>query len=298
MELQQLRYLVAVADLGSFTKAAERCFVAQPSLSQQIIKLEKELGQPLFERLGRTIRLTDAGRLLYNQAGTILTTLEEAKRRVAELQDEDQGTVHVGAIPTIAPYFLPQLVASFQQRFPKAAVFLQEDFTESTIEHCLRGTLDVGILALPVESEHLHAEALFEEELLLALPANHPLTKKRRVSVEDITGEAFILVNEMHCLGQQIVAFCNRESCTPRVVCRSSQVLTVQELVAVGQGVSLLPTMACQNDRHSNRVYRHLSGRAPKRTIGMIWHKQRYQRPLVKKFVELIRAALATRLEF
>src|SRR6476659_2194273 len=109
MELQQLRYFVAVAELGHFTKAAQRCLVAQPSLSQQIIKLEKELGQPLFERLGRTVRLTNAGVLLHDQAVAILASVEEARNRVAEGLHES-GTVTVGAIPTVAPYFLPPII--------------------------------------------------------------------------------------------------------------------------------------------------------------------------------------------
>src|SRR6266704_3499872 len=112
MELHQLRYFTAVADLGSFTKAAQRCLVAQPSLSQQIIKLEKELGQPLFERLGRTVRLTDAGGMLLDQAVTILASVEDAKSRVSEAIQEG-GTVSVGAIPTVAPYFLPPIICDF-----------------------------------------------------------------------------------------------------------------------------------------------------------------------------------------
>ncbi len=289
MELQQLRYFVAIADLGSFTKAAERCLVAQPSLSQQIIKLEKELGQPLFERLGRSIRMTTAGKTLYGRSVSILAALEEAKQRVSEMAEDDRGTITVGAIPTIAPYLLPELITRFQRRYPLADVFIHEDLTEHTIDNCLRGNLDVGLLALPIPENRLHSEPLLEEELLLALPAKHPLAKKRRVSINDMNNQAFILVSEMHCLGQQIVAFCNRQSCTPHVICRSSQVLTVQELVSIGHGVSLLPTMACSKDKHPKRVYRRLTGSAPHRTVGMVWHKQRYQRPIVRRFIESIR---------
>ena len=115
MELHQLRYFVAVAELGHFTKAAKRCFVAQPSLSQQIGKLEKELGQPLFERLGRTIRLTDAGRVLYDQALSILASVEEAKRQVIDARDEPEGMVLAGAIPTVAPFLLPSLPLSHER---------------------------------------------------------------------------------------------------------------------------------------------------------------------------------------
>ena len=289
MELHQLRYFVAVAELGHFTRAAERCFVAQPSLSQQISKLEKELGKPLFDRLGRVVRLTDAGRTLYDQAVSILASVEEAKRQVADASGDHGGVVAVGAIPTVAPFLLPAVTSAFQRRFRGSRCIIFEDLTAHVIENCLRGELDVGVLALPVADTRLHVEPLFDEELLLALPAGHPLAKKRRVTIEDLNGQPFILMSEMHCLGQQIVAFCNQESCSPFMVCRSAQLLTVQELVSVGHGVSLLPAMACEFDRHSRRVYRRLSGTAPSRTLGMIWHKQRYQQPPVRRFVEMMR---------
>jgi LysR family hydrogen peroxide-inducible transcriptional activator len=289
MELHQLRYFVAVAELGHFTRAAERCLVAQPSLSQQIGKLEKELGKPLFDRLGRVVRLTDAGRTLYDQAVSILASVEEAKRQVADASGDHGGVVSVGAIPTVAPFLLPAVASAFQRRYRRSRCIIFEDLTAHVIENCLRGELDVGVLALPVSDPRLHVEPLFEEELLLALPAGHPLTRKRKVTTDDLTGQAFILLSEMHCLGEQIVSFCNQESCSPFMVCRSAQLLTVQELVSVGHGVSLLPAMACEADRRSGRVYRRLSGPAPSRTLAMIWHKQRYQQPPVRRFIEMMR---------
>jgi LysR family hydrogen peroxide-inducible transcriptional activator len=289
MELHQLRYFVAVAELGHFTRAAKRCFVTQPSLSQQIGKLEEELGKPLFDRLGRVVRLTEAGRSLYEQAVTILASVEEAKRQVGGAAAEKGGVVTVGAIPTVAPFLLPSLASAFQRRYPGSRIVIYEDLTAHVIENCLRGELDVGVLALPVPDPRLHAEPLFEEELLLAMPAGHALARKRRVTMDDLNGQPFILLSEMHCLGQQIVAFCNQESCSPFMVCRSAQLLTVQELVSVGHGVSLLPAMACEFDRHSRRTYRRLSGPAPSRTLGLIWHKQRYQQPPVRWFIDMAR---------
>jgi LysR family hydrogen peroxide-inducible transcriptional activator len=293
MELHQLRYFVAVAELGHFTRAAERCHVAQPSLSQQIGKLEQELRQPLFERLGRLVRLTDAGRTLYDQAVSILAAVERAKRQVSDAGDEPAGTVAVGAIPTVAPFLLPPLVSAFRCDCPGSRVILFEDLTAHVIDDCLRGELDVGVLALPITDSRLHVEPLFDEELLLVLPAGHALTKKRRLTVRDLEGEAFILLSEMHCLGQQIVAFCDQESCNPFMVCRSAQLLTLQELVSAGHGLSLLPAMACESDRHPRRVYRRLSVAAPTRTLAMIWHKQRYQRPVVRRFIDLMRDKVA-----
>jgi len=289
MELHQLRYFVAVADLGNFTRAAEKCLVAQPSLSQQIIKLEKELGQPLLERLGRKTQLTDAGQTLYEQATKILAAVDDAKRSVTEATDSGKGRVAVGAIPTVAPYLIPPVLKIFSKRFPAAEVTLHENLTEYTIKGCLEGELDVGLLALPIEEEHLAVESLFTEELLLAVHAKHPLGKKRRVTIEDVTEEPFILLSDTHCLGEQIVSFCKQQKCLPTVSCQSSQLFTAQELVALNLGVSLIPEMAASVDRTKQRKYRSLSGIKPTRTLAMIWHKHRYQSPLVNQFINTIR---------
>jgi LysR family hydrogen peroxide-inducible transcriptional activator len=294
MELHQLRYFVAVADLKNFTRAAEKCLVAQPSLSQQIINLEKELGRSLFERLGRKVRLTDAGRSLYEQSVPILASVEEAKRRVSETADPGRGKVSVGAIPTVAPYLLPPLLRQFARKFPCSEVAVHEDLTEHTVKGCLEGELDVGVAALPLASDLLHVEPLFREELLLALPPGHRLTKKRRITLEDVGGEPFILLDEIHCLGEHIVRFCTQNDCHPLVQCRSAQLLTVQELVALGQGVSLIPAMACDVDRGKRCRYRSLAGNKPARTLAMIWHKLRYRSPLVLQFIETVRGYRST----
>lgn len=289
MELHQLQYFVTVADQGNFTRAAEKCLVAQPSLSQQIIKLEKELGQPLFDRLGRKVRLTDAGRTLYDRAVSILAAVDDAKRHVSEKVDSGVGQINVGVIPTVAPYLLPPLLNRFLRQFPQAEVIVHENLTEHTIKGCLDGKLDVGILALPVEKGHLVVEPLFTEELLLVMAANHPLTKKKRVTMTDVGKEPFVLLSETHCLGEQVVGFCKQQSCLPVISCHTAQLLTVQELVALGHGISLIPEMAAEVDRSKRRNYRSLSGAKPTRTIAAIWHKHRYESPLAGQFITMLR---------
>lgn len=289
MELHQLRYFVAVAEHGNFTRAAESCLVAQPSLSQQIIKLEKELGHPLFDRLGRSAKLTDAGRALYEQAVCVLSAVEDARRRVSDIDAAGSGRLAVGAIPTIAPYLLPPILRDFRRMFPQAEIAVQEDLTEHTIKSCLSGDLDLGILALPVNHEHLHVEPLYREELLLAAAAQHPLARQKRVTLADIQGQPFVLLSETHCLGEQIVSFCRQEECSPSIRCRSAQLLTVQELVALRHGISLIPEMAAAADKTKRLKYRSLLGDKPSRTLAVIWHKQRFQTPLVREFLKLVR---------
>jgi LysR family transcriptional regulator, hydrogen peroxide-inducible genes activator len=287
MELHQLRYFVAVAQLENFTRAAQKCFVAQPSLSQQIIKLERECGGPLFDRSGRKVRLTDRGRTLFDRAIEILAAVEGAKRALTE--DGDAGQITVGAIPTIAPYLLPPLLKRFLRDYPKTEVTVSENLTEYTIQACLEGDVDVGVLALPISEDQLAIEPLLTEELLLAMAAGHPLAARRRVSMQDVSLERFVLLSETHCPGRQVVSFCKGQSCQPAISCRSAQLLTVQELVAAGNGVSLIPQMAVSADRSQHTKYRSLTGEKPTRTIAMIWRKNRYHGPAVERFIAALR---------
>jgi LysR family hydrogen peroxide-inducible transcriptional activator len=290
MELQQLRYFVSAVEVGSFTRAARACYVAQPSLSQQIRKLEEELGQRLFERLARSVRLTPAGQAFYERAAAILAAVAEARETVAESANFEKGEIRLGVIPTVAPYLVPGLLRAFARSFRQARVAVHEDFTEETVRGCLTGEIDLGIVALPANEARLTVEPLFSEELLLAVPAGHPLETKRQVTLDDLTHERFVLLSAVHCLGTQIVSFCERAGCVPAVSCKSSQLLTVQELVALGQGVSLIPKIAAQTDRSKRVHYRSLTGKKPSRTLAMIWHRHRYQSPLVRSFIETIRA--------
>lgn len=290
MELHQLRYFVAVAELSNFTRAAAQCLVSQPSLSQQIIKLEREIGQPLFDRLGRRVRLTDAGKAMYERATTILRSVEELRDRVDEATEPGRGTIRIGAIPTIAPYFIPPLLKRFSRQFPEATIAMHEDLTSITERRCAEGELDVGIIATAPSIDALHAEPLFEEELLLALPPKHRLAKARRIAMADVADEPFVLMSELHCLGEQIVGFCRQQGCTPVIRCQSVQLLMIQKLVALGLGVSLIPAMAVEKERDRRCVYRSLAAPTPKRMLRMIWHKDRYQSPLVREMIRALRA--------
>ncbi|HWG57816.1 MAG TPA: LysR family transcriptional regulator [Candidatus Acidoferrales bacterium] len=289
MELHQLRYFVAVADSGSFTRAAKACFVAQPSLSQQIRSLEQNIGQTLFERLGRGVRLTAAGEAFYERSVRILSAVAEAQDSVRTPEILGRGTIRIGAIPTIAPYLVPRLVRTFTRRYPKAEVTVNEDFTEGLIAACATGEVDLGLLALPVEDNRLGVEELFSEELLIAMARRHPLAAKRRITLEELTRERFVLLSEMHCLGAQVIRFCKREGCMPALTCRSAQLMTVQELVSLGQGVSLVPEMAASAGAGRRIAYRRVSGTKPARTLAMIWHKRRYLGPLARAFMEIVR---------
>jgi len=289
MEINQLRYFVAVAELLSFTKAAARCQVSQPSLSQQIQKLELDLGVQLLDRLGRRVKLTDAGGVFYERAAAALDAISDAKTCVQDSLDWQKGAIAVGAIHTVAPYLLPDVVRRLTKKFPQAQVTVEEQLTEELVANCLAGELDVGILALPIAEQRVRTESLFTEKLVAALPADSALAKEKRLTLGDVTSQPFVLLDDMHCLGRQTLQLCADRDCTPVVSCRTAQLLTVQELVALGQGVSLVPEMATRRNRDKRLVYRRLVGPPVEREIGVVWRPRYRPRRLVEAVLELLR---------
>jgi LysR family transcriptional regulator, hydrogen peroxide-inducible genes activator len=288
MDLDQLRYFLGVAEHQNFTRAAEKLRISQPALSRSIQKLEEELKQPVFERKTRTISLTEAGMLLQSRAQQVLTILEDTK---AEITDDGQsGRVRVGAIPTIAPYFLPEVLRQFSRKFPKATLLVQENTTDQLLKGLTQGELDVAILALPVAARYLEVEVLFEEELLLVLPLDHPLVAKEKIRLCDVEPYPFVLLDEAHCLSDNIVSFCRQRSFQPVAVERASQLAMVQELVSLSHGVSMIPAIARQVDQSDRRVYRSLTGKKPTRTVAVVWNPYRFQSRLTEAFREHLKA--------
>ena len=206
MELDQLRYFLQVARKGNFTRAAEDLMISQPALSRSIQKLEEELGQPVFERKTRSVSLTDAGTLLQARAQQVLSILEDTK---AEITDNGvSGRVRVGAIPTIAPYFLPEILRRFSAAHPKATLIVQENTTDVLLKSCTQGEIDMAIVALPVPVKYLEVEELFKEELFLVLPPDHELVNKPKIRLVDVEPFPFVLLDEAHCLSDNIVCSC------------------------------------------------------------------------------------------
>ena len=287
MDVGQLRYFSKIVEHRSFTKAAADCLVSQPALSQQIGKLERELGQPLFERQGRTIRLTPAGQLLHTQSETILNLIDDTKRRITD--DGETGQICVGAIPTVAPYLLPVVLRKVGDQFPKATMVVSEDASDVLLKRISNGEVDLGFVAMPAKGKYLTAEPIFEEPLLLAVPAEHPLATKKEVTVDDIQEQPFVFLGDTHSLCDSIDKFCNKKSFQPIGTTRIQQLITVQNLVAMGYGLSFVPEMATSGHSDDRIVYRKLSGESPTRTIAVCWNPYRYQGQLLTSFIESVR---------
>lgn len=286
MELHQLRYFVAVAECGSFREAAAHCHVAQPSLSQQIKKLERNLGHELFDRLGRRIALTEAGRALLPRAQSILTAVREAENELAQDIESGRGVLAVGAIPTVAPYLLPGPIRRFVKAYPLAQLSVSEDLTESLIERLLSARLDLAILSLPVDCDQIVTEPCLAEPLLAIASRDDAIAQMSELSLDEFQDRPAVVLHEMHCLGQQIRSFCQGHGVRRRIVCYTTQLSTVQSLVALGLGISLVPRMCAASDRSEQCVYRPLAGATPGRKIVAAWSKGRRRSLLAGRFLD------------
>lgn len=290
MEFEQLRYFLKVAEHANFTRAAADAGISQPALSRSVARLEEELGQPVFERQTRKLALTDAGRLLQARAQQIITLVDDTKSEITD--DGQTGRIRVAAIPTIAPFFLPSVLRDFRDCYPQAMIVVREDTTEQLLKAVTDGIVDVAILALPIEARYLEMQELFEEELVLVMAPEHELASRKLIKPTDIESLPFVLLGEAHCLSENIISFCRQKSFHPVSVERTSQLATVQELVALGHGISMIPQMARQRDNSSRRKYKSLAGKKPTRRIAAVWNPYRFQSRLVAAFIENLSRSL------
>ena len=290
MEMHQLRYVVAVARARNFSRAAEQCHVSQPSLSQQIQKLEEELGERLFDRMKREAKLTAHGEAFLPRALRILEEVDLARREASDARSLLRGRLIVGVLPTIAPYLLPAVLGDFAKRFPGVEIVVEEETTALLLKLANECEIDFAVASRPIQDRRMEVKDLFTEELRLALPPRHPLTRKRTVRLADLEKEPFIVMKEGHCLGDQVLNFCERRDLKPTISFRSAQLETIQALVHSGVGISLVPEMAARKKRAGLPEYRSLVSPKPERKIVAIWPKQR---PLSRAANELLKQIIA-----
>src|SRR5881398_3570305 len=277
MEIHQLRYFVAVADEGNFSRAAAKVRVAQPSLSQQIRKLEAEVGQPLFDRLPRSVVLTEAGRCFIDYARQILASIGDARRCVDELKDEVAGRLAVGAIPTIAPYVLPELVVTFQKHYPDVTLHVVEDVTAAISRRVEAGELDVALASTCQRGPTLRVELLGKEPLFALVPEGHALAKQTVITLDDLKSQRFLLLHEMHCLSQQVHHLLESRRLHPEVALAGSQLSTIANMVAAKIGVSIVPRMMVKHQATPGCVSLPFASPVPERELNLLYNPLRFQ---------------------
>jgi len=291
MNLRALHYFVKLADLRHFSKAADACFVSQPTLSTQIKKLEEELGVQLVERAPRMIMLTPVGEEIAERARLVLNDIEQIRMVARRSSNPADGVLRLGLFPTLAPYFLPHVVPSLRERYPNLRLQLAEEKTEDILRMLRQGQLDAGILALPVSGEGMEIAVLFEEPFILALPGDHPLAQRKEVSMKDLRGAELLLLEEGHCLRDHALEVCALADAHERVDFHATSMETLRQMVAADVGITLMPLLAVKPPIAATRnvVVRRFAEPVPKRTIAMVWRNSSALASFLREFAESLK---------
>jgi len=294
MELSQLRSFLAVTESQNFTRASERLNLSQPSLSQQIINLERELGQKLFHRLGRKAVLTEAGNAFLPRARNIIRNVDDASRELSD-QAGLGRRIAVGAVQTVMPYLVSDLIIRCRSSHPHLTIDAHEGFRTDLVRAVLEGTLDLAVVPLPVKDNQLAIEPLLSEPLLLTVGRGHPFARRTEIDATAIAGETFVGLGDSSALAAQVRTFFGDRQLEPRIGIRCTQVATLKRFVAAGLGISLLPQLARHEEDRESLVYLRLSGAEPRRELVVIRHLQRYQTRGAEEFLALLREHVRTR---
>lgn len=291
MTLRELQYLVEVARLGSFRRAAEVCNVSQPTLSTQLRKLEDELGVVLVERGARRVILTAAGEEILAHAQRMLDAARDIRTLAARHRSPDTGRLRLGVFQTLGPYLLPAIVPEIAAAFPGLELQLIEEKSERLIEKLRSGRLDAALLALPAPEE-FEAETLFEEPFLLAAPPAHPLAARGAIDLEDLSGQRLMLLEDGHCLRDQALSLCRSWGADETAGFRATSLETLRQMTAAGMGITLMPQLATRGPLAQGGTLRFIPFRCappPSRTIGLVWRRSSALAPVLRGLAALVR---------
>jgi DNA-binding transcriptional LysR family regulator len=241
VDLRQLEIVRAVADKGSFTAAAKGLNVSQSAVSRQVLLLEEELGEPLFLRLGRKVRLTTAGAALLDLSRRVLSDVRDTTATIVEQQQQLAGTLHLGGGMTVCLHVFPAMLKEFRKRHPQVEIKLTTGATPQLLERLRSGALDVGLLTLPVDGTDLAQVPVMREELLLVMPPTHRLAKLRRITPEDLVGQTWVLFERGSSTRRVIDEMLQRDGIRPRIVMETENVEILKALTMIGMGLTILP---------------------------------------------------------
>ena len=282
MNIRDLEYICAVADEGSFTKAAQKVFVSQPTLTMQIQKLESEQNIEIFERQGRSFLITEAGKKIIEKSRDILRKVEEIKDIAKNYQDPFSGEFKIAAFPTLASYYFPKITAKFLKKFPNLNLLLVEEKTDDLVKLLKDGKIDCAFLAMPVNEDDFECFELFEEEFLLAVNTKHKLAKtKKAITNKDLANESLMLLEDGHCLRDQALEACSLlGNLKTRSDFTASSLETLIQMVEIGAGITMIPEIAARKSKHIK--YLKLATR-PTRKIGFYFRKSSSRRILLEE---------------
>ncbi|MEM6750849.1 MAG: LysR family transcriptional regulator, partial [Planctomycetota bacterium] len=270
-EARHLRCFVATAEAGSVRKAAVRLGLAQPTVTEHVRKLEALLGFDVFDRVGRSVVLTEQGRLLLPRARQAVRAVDQVAEGVADAVEAGRGRLSLGAIPTMSPYLLPPVLAQLRDEYPECEIEVAEDLTDALLDRLDDHDLEVAVLSPPVHHPRIECDPLGEEDLLVIAPESHKARLASGIGLRDLRRFARISLSPMHCLGEQVESFCARRDLQGQTACDATQLETVFELVRLGLGVSLVPSMAVRTRPVDGLCVTRLKRDAPRRAIGLAY---------------------------
>ncbi|MGF1768719.1 DNA-binding transcriptional regulator OxyR [Enterovibrio makurazakiensis] len=293
MNIRDLEYLVALSEHQHFRKAAEACFVSQPTLSGQIRKLEDELGVVLLERTSRKVLFTDAGMQLVRQAQKVLMEVKVLEEMASQQGEEMSGPLHIGFIPTIGPYLLPHIVPAIKQTFPELELFLHEAQTHQLVQQLDEGKLDCIIVASVKETEHFKEIPLYLEPMLLAVPESHRWANESEIGMPELNGENLLMLADGHCLRDQAMGFCFAAGANEDTRFRATSLETLRNMVAAETGITLLPKLAVPKSmRRDGVVYINAVDPEPQRLVTLDYRPGSPLRARYEKLSVTIASAL------
>ena len=294
IKLRDLEYLTAIAEHKHFGKAAKACFVSQPTLSGQLMKLEEQLGLTLVERETRSVMLTPAGEQLLGQARQVLQAADNFETAAKALLDPLAGDLHIGLIPTLAPYLLPHIMADLNENLPKINFFLHENKTQNLLAELKEGKLDVLILPWLEEMSSFERYDLFAEPLVLATSPKHPLANAKQLSFDELKAFEVLTLEDGHCLREQAMGYCFMAGVKEDQSFRATSLETLRYMVASNRGVTLLPKLATVNLADSSLInYIRFTEPQPVRQISLVVRSGYSRLACVREVVKLIKSSIA-----
>lgn len=291
MELRHLRYFLAVAELEHFSKAADSLHISQPSLSQQVKNLEDELGTPLFDRVGRGVQLTEAGRIFSEYAKRALLEIKWGQQQLDELQNLQHGTLRIGAIHTFNTSLVPPIVAEFHAKYPAIKILVEEESTVEIANHISRGELDIGIAFSHALLPDIEPDPLFEEEFVLAVRKDHPLADKGTIEFKQLEGVPLILVSEKTSTRWLINQFFEEAGIEATVQVETSTIAVSMQIIAKSELAGIVPCgIKAFEEEQFRRV--HLVNPTPMRRASLLFHKSSYKSAATKAFAEFFKKSV------
>ncbi len=286
MNIKDLQYFLAVAELEHFGKAAAKCHISQPTLSGQIKKLEEQLGITLFERNNRKVIVTEPAKKIALYAKQIIGEVNCIKEIAKNLQDPLSGKFRLGAFPTLSPYIFPNIVMQSKKVMPELRLILIEEKTEQLLEMLNHGTIDAAFLALPVANDFLVTHPLFEDEFYLAVPSNHELTQHKYADQNILKAHTVLLLEEGHCLRDQSLDACHLYNIEEEQDFKATGLETLRQMVKAGTGITFMPHIAIKKNE-AGIDYIPFKQPAPKRSIGLVWRKTTARKKVMDKLIEM-----------